>query len=170
MSRAQGFRAAAVVAGLTFLVVLANASGAAGRTSADVRVACAGSSVKMVCYHVQMRRQSGLAPLRRSYRLDRAARLKADRMIRCHRFTHEPCGDSFVRTFRLAGYVPWRGGWAVGENLASGWETPWGAFQGLMHSPTHRANILDRSFREIGVSARQSPWGPLWVVEYGRHW
>jgi uncharacterized protein YkwD len=123
----------------------------------------------MVCYHLQARRQFGLAPLRRSSRLDRAARLKADRIVRCHRFTHEPCGDSFVRPFRLVGYVPWRGGWFVGENLAYGFQTPWAAFQALMHSPKHRENILAGTFREIGVSERQSPWGPLWVLEYGRH-
>ena len=124
----------------------------------------------MVCYHVRTRIQAGLAKLHRSARLDQAARLKAVRIIHCHRFTHYPCGDSFLRPFRQAGYVPWRGGWAVGENLACGWVTPWGAFRGLMRSPTHRENILDRSFRDIGVAMAPSLWGPLWVVEYGRRW
>jgi uncharacterized protein YkwD len=158
------------VVGTATLALLSSASGAAGRVSSSgAQAACVGMTRKMVCYHEQVRRQFGLALLRRSPRLDRAARLKADRIIRCHRFTHEPCGDSFVRPFRLVGYVPWRGGWLVGENLAYGFHTPWAAFDALMHSPKHRENILTGTFREIGVSECQSRWGPLWVLEYGRH-
>jgi uncharacterized protein YkwD len=151
-------------------VLLSGASGAGGGVSqSQVRAACAGLTSKMVCYHEQARRQYSLALLQRSTRLDRAARLKADRIVHCRRFTHQPCGDSFVRPFRLVGYIPWRSGWFVGENLAYGFGTPWAAFDGLMHSPRHRENILGRTFREIGVAERRSPWGPLWVLEYGRH-
>jgi uncharacterized protein YkwD len=169
VSGKQGLRAAGAVAIVT-LALLSSASGAAGRVSAsEAFAACAGTTLKMVCYHDRQRRRLGLAPLRRSPRLDRAARLKAARIIRCHRFTHEPCGDSFVRPFRLVGYVPWQSGWLVGENLAYGFHTPWAAFDALMHSPKHRENILESTFREIGVAERTSPWGPLWVLEYGCH-
>jgi uncharacterized protein YkwD len=124
----------------------------------------------MVCYHRQIRKRAGLPPLRVSRLLQRAALLKERRMVRCHRVTHEPCGEAFERPFTLAGYLPWRGSWIVGENLAWGWGSPWEAFQGLMHSPAHRANILRRSFRDIGVWQGRSPWGPLWVLEYGHRW
>jgi uncharacterized protein YkwD len=153
------------------LVLLAGAQGASAReSSATVRAACAGSDDKMLCYHRQVRQRAGLPPLRGSRVLARAALLKARRMLRCRRLTHEPCGDPFERPFKLAGYIPRYGSWIVGENLAWGWETPWHAFQGLMRSPTHRANILRRSFRELGVWQGRSPWGPLWVLEYGRRW
>jgi uncharacterized protein YkwD len=45
--------------------------------------------------------------------------------------------------------------WSVGENLL--WSSPdvdaLGAMQLWMHSPEHRANILDPRWREIGISA-----------------
>ena len=124
----------------------------------------------MVCYHRETRLRSGLRALRESRDLDRAAMLKARRILRCRRIAHEPCGTPFERSFRRAGYLPWGGSWVIGENLAWGWGSPWEAFIGLMRSPTHRANILRRSFREVGIWQGRSPWGPLWVLEYGHRW
>lgn len=165
------FWAVALAAGLASLVLLAGAQGAETRASyANVQAACAGSSKKMLCYHSQIRRRSGLPLLRGNRKLNRAALLKERRIVRCRRITHEPCGEAFDRAFRLAGYLPWGGSWVVGENLAWGWQSSWEAFQGLMRSPTHRANILRRSYREIGVWQGRSPWGPLWVLEYGHRW
>jgi uncharacterized protein YkwD len=171
MGSGTRLRAGLAVAGTAALLLLPSTQGAPGRTSySSVQAACANASAKMLCYHRQTRRQAGLRTLSRNLRLDRAARLKERRIIRCHRITHQPCGDSFDRQFGLAGYLPWPGSWIVGENLAWGYGTPWEAFQGLMHSPTHRANILRRSFRELGVAQSGSPWGPLWVLEYGHRW
>src|SRR5438876_7881700 len=79
--------------------------------------ACASPIERMICYHEQVRRRQGLAPLGRSAALDRSARLKGDRILHCRVFEHQPCGDSFIRTFRLAGYLPWQGSWIIGENL-----------------------------------------------------
>jgi uncharacterized protein YkwD len=74
-----------------------------------------------------------------------------------------------VRPFYTARYVAADGSAIVGENLAWGWSTAWIAFDALMHSPSHRANILDTDFRDVGVHVtRRSPWGPLWVIHYGR--
>jgi len=149
---------------------LALSSGSAGAAQAPARAAtCTGAELAlMVCYHEQARRRQGLPLLRRSARLDQAARLKARLIVRCHRFEHDACGHAFMYVFYLAGYLPSNAGWLVGENLAYGWRAPYGAFAGLMHSPKHRENILEPSFREIGLCERPSPWGPLWVVEYGR--
>jgi uncharacterized protein YkwD len=153
------------------LVLLGGAEGAHVHVwYASAEAACQGSSHKMLCYHREARRRAGLPLLRENGRLDRAALLKQRRIVRCRRITHEPCGDPFDRPFSLAGYLPWRGSWVIGENLAWGWGSPWGAFQGLMRSPAHRANILRRSFRELGVRQSRSPWGLLWVLEYGHRW
>ena|SRR6266550_1058618 len=162
---------AVVAAGVAALALLPSAFATARPLpQTDASATCAGPIEKMICYHEQVRRRHGLGPLRRSAALDRSARLKGDRILRCRVFAHQPCGDSFIRTFRLAGYLPWQGGWIIGENLASGFLTPWGAFEGFMHSPHHRENILNPEFRQIGVYESSSPWGPLWVVEFGNRW
>ncbi len=62
-------------------------------------------------------------------------------------------GD-FVGRIRSARYLRGARGWTVGENIAWGsWDyaTPASIVDGWMHSPGHRANILHRAFREIGV-------------------
>lgn len=38
-----------------------------------------------------------------------------------------------------------------GENIAKGFSNDLDAFNAFMHSPTHRANILDSKFTHIGV-------------------
>jgi uncharacterized protein YkwD len=133
----------------------------------SVRSTCAQSSHKMLCYHNQTRRIAGLPALGGGWRLYYAAQLKRTRIIRCGRPSHEPCGDSLVRPFYQAHYLPTTCRWLVGENLAWGWSTAWAAFNALMQSPTHRANILDRTFRTFGSSHSASPWGRLWVIHYG---
>lgn len=65
--------------------------------------------------------------------------------------------------------------WSVGENIAYGTGTlgtPKAIVDAWMHSPGHRANILDRSFREIGLGVRLgSPVGSdgaTYVHNFGR--
>lgn len=38
-----------------------------------------------------------------------------------------------------------------GENLAKGFKSPWAAIDGLLHSPPHRANILNPAFKRVGI-------------------
>jgi uncharacterized protein YkwD len=137
---------------------------------ASVRSACPGNGPStMVCYHRQTRALAHVSKLRRNGRLDRSTALKATRIVRCRQHRHNPCGDEWVRPFYTARYVAADGSAIVGENLAWGWSTAWMAFDALMHSPSHRANILDTDFRDVGVHVtRRSPWGPLWVIHYGR--
>src|SRR4051812_27692701 len=107
--------------GLASLVVLAGASSQpANAAYSSTKAACAGAGQKMLCYHREVRQRAGLPLLRVSHRLDRAALLKERRILRCRSIAHEPCGESFERSFRLAGYLPWGGSWIVGENLAWG--------------------------------------------------
>jgi uncharacterized protein YkwD len=161
--------AGAVVAGIASLVVLLSAQRAPAHTwYAGVRTACAGSTAKMRCYHGLTRQRAGLHGLRWHRRLRRAAQLKSDRIIMCRQLSHRPCGDAFVRPFYRAGYLPWPRSWLVGENLAWSWRSAWGAFHALMHSSSHRANILNPAFRDIGIWQGPSPWGILWIVHYGR--
>ncbi|MFF2196746.1 CAP domain-containing protein [Streptomyces sp. NPDC058157] len=60
-----------------------------------------------------------------------------------------------------AGY-PWQ---AYGENVAYGYGTPEQVMEGWMNSPGHRRNILDCSYREIGIGLAQP--GQYWTQDFG---
>ena len=56
----------------------------------------------------------------------------------------------------------------IGENLAAGQETAADVMRVWMESPTHRDNILEPSFKDIGIAVRSLGGETLyWVVEFG---
>lgn len=105
--------------------------------------------------------------------LSRSSVLKAAKIRRCG-FSHTPCGAPFVQTFQQAGYF--RGAQAVGENLAWGQADLGSALNTLkawLASPPHRANLLSRRWRDVGIAfARGQIFGrpgvSLWVLQLGR--
>ena len=92
-----------------------------------------------------VRTSNGVPPLRVGRALTRAARSHSADMARRGYFDH----GAFVRRLRAFGVqAPY-----IGENLASGTQ-PLGAaaiVQMWIASPPHRQNLLDRSFRRVGV-------------------
>ncbi|GAA0300481.1 hypothetical protein GCM10010302_43820 [Streptomyces polychromogenes] len=52
-----------------------------------------------------------------------------------------------------------------GENVAYGYSTPAQVMEGWMNSPGHRRNILDCSYREIGIGLAQP--GQYWTQDFG---
>jgi uncharacterized protein YkwD len=77
-------------------------------------------------------------------------------MVQKGYFSHDSAnGNSFWK--RIASFYGYRGyrNWSVGENLL--WSspdlTPAGGLRMWMTSPEHRANLLDRGWREVGLSA-----------------
>jgi hypothetical protein len=59
---------------------------------------------------------------------------------------------------------------SVGENIAYGYSTPSAVMNGWMNSSGHRANILNSSFRVIGVSAAATSNGTLyWTQDFGSY-
>jgi uncharacterized protein YkwD len=159
----------AIVAAVVLSPALNPGQAKADQWYSSVRSACRHSISTMLCYHVRTRALAHIPKLQRSEPLYRSAELKAARIERCNQHRHDPCGDDWVQPFYTAGYLPSRGAWAVGENIAWGWANAWQAFNALMHSPSHRANILDPRFRDVGVQpVRRSAWGSLWVIHYGR--
>src|SRR3954451_16311324 len=88
-----------------------------------------------------------------------APRAPARDMARRNYFAH---GD-FVGRIKAARYLKGARGYALGENIAWGsWDyaTPANIVDGWMHSPGHRANILNGRFHEIGLGiARGAPVG-----------
>jgi uncharacterized protein YkwD len=98
----------------------------------------------------------GLRPLALSPGLSAAARQHSAEMAVHGYFEHSSAdGTSFDR--RIARYYPIGRFhyWQVGENLV--YESPdLGASEAVnmwMHSPPHRANLLSRAWRQIGLSA-----------------
>jgi uncharacterized protein YkwD len=68
-----------------------------------------------------------------------------------------PSGTTFVDRILKAGYAKRTDGWSLGENLAWGTgdlSTPAGVMNSWMASPGHKANILKRAYREVGIGIR----------------
>ena len=109
----------------------------------------------VLCLHNQVRAQQGLPALKENAKLDRAALGHSGDMVSEGYFDHTtPGGTSFVDRILAAGYVKRDAGWTLGENLAWGTgdlSTPDGVMNSWMNSPGHKANILKRAYREVGI-------------------
>jgi uncharacterized protein YkwD len=94
-----------------------------------------------------MRARHGLPPLAVDRRLVQSARAHTAWMTRARRLRH---------TSR-----------PVAENIAMGQQTPQEAVRSWMSSSGHRANILSRNHRRIGVSAYSTPDGTVyWTQQF----
>lgn len=106
------------------------------------------------------RAQRGLGPLRWDPALARAAQKHAELMVGQRTLSHQYVGeaDLDIRVAQEGAHFH-----VVAENLAAA-ATPGALEEEWMHSPGHRANILDPRLNEIGVAVvRQG--GYLWAVE-----
>jgi uncharacterized protein YkwD len=112
-----------------------------------------------LCLLNKERSSRGIRKLRDNGRLDLASQRHANDMSRRNYFAH---GD-FVGRIKAARYLKGARGYTLGENIAWGsWDyaTPANIVDGWMHSPGHRANILNPGFHEIGLGvARGAPVG-----------
>jgi uncharacterized protein YkwD len=119
----------------------------------------------IVCLINRVRLHAGRRPLHVNACLDRLAERHARDMVARRYFAHSSArGLSLGQRARTYGYSPRTAQWTVGENLAWG-EGPasralW-VVRAWMRSPEHRANILHRSFRHVGVAAVRGI--PMWI-------
>jgi uncharacterized protein YkwD len=108
-----------------------------------------------LCLLNNARARHGLAKLSLSRKLGRAARGHSADMARRGYFSHNSLsGASFLDRIRRAGYLRRARRWHVGENIAWGvgrLATARAIVRSWMNSPGHRANILNRRFRHVGV-------------------
>jgi uncharacterized protein YkwD len=115
----------------------------------------AAMSSATLCLVNAERTQRGLRPLKANRRLARAATGHAGDMVRRNYFSHDSLsGASFVDRIRRTGYLSGPRAWIVGENLAWGSgdrSSPAAIVRAWMNSPGHRANILQRRFRQVGL-------------------
>lgn len=97
----------------------------------------------------QARQSIGLKPLTESSKLDIAAQMKAQNMIQDNYFNHiSPSGIAPWYWFSEAGYNYKY----AGENLAIGFFESEEVFNAWLNSPSHKANILNPNYTEIGTA------------------
>ncbi len=97
----------------------------------------------------QERTKNNLVPLSINASLNESARRKAGDMFAFDYWAHDsPSGRSPWDFIREVGY----GYRAAGENLAKDFADSGGVVVAWMNSPTHKANIMDPRFTEIGVA------------------
>jgi uncharacterized protein YkwD len=113
---------------------------------------------QMFDLHNRTRTQRGLEPLCVSPYLTQLARARSQDMMNRDYFSHyaPPDDMTVIDQIERSGNPENYG--ALGENISRGGDgtdtdTPAFMFDGLMHSPGHRANILHEEFSEIGVGA-----------------
>ena len=101
-----------------------------------------------------IRASRGRRPLRVSRQLSAAAAFHTNQMGARGFFEHESANgaDFWRRVERFYPALPGRS-WSVGENIVWGSPdlSPQAAVRSWMGSPPHRANILSRQWREIGI-------------------
>jgi uncharacterized protein YkwD len=173
------FALAAVVALAVLLAAAPTASAARACSSANASASQVSKRTLIratLCVLNAERARHKLRPLRLNRKLSRAARRHSRAMARKRFFSHSSRnGASFVDRIRRAGYLAGARSWTVGENIAYGSgarSTPRSIGRAWMSSPPHRANILSRSFRAIGIGiARGIPSGgrgATYTTDFGR--
>ncbi|HVX32497.1 MAG TPA: CAP domain-containing protein [Solirubrobacterales bacterium] len=130
-----------------------------------------------LCLINRVRAHYGLRRLVFNRSLRDAATGHSDSMVAHHYFGHEGPGGSMDSRISRTGYLHRARAFAVGENIGGGpgrrYGSPKAVFEEWMHSPPHRANILDPSYRDVGVGvARGYPTGAgagsaTYTVDFG---
>jgi uncharacterized protein YkwD len=136
----------------------------AGARAGTVSAAALRSAV--LCLVNQQRTSRRLPPLHANARLNLSAQRWTGHMVAAGVFSH---GSDFAARMSAAGYR-WS---AAGENIATGYATPRAVVNGWMHSAGHFRNILDPTFRDLGVGVvarpvrRYASGGATWTQDFG---
>lgn len=99
------------------------------------------------------REANGLRPYTVAYDLTAIARQHSNEMASKGELYHNPNLTTQVQDWQ-----------AVGENVGDG-PTVDDIHTAFMHSPEHRANILDHDFTQVGVGVTVDGNGQVWVTE-----
>jgi uncharacterized protein YkwD len=114
------------------------------------------------------RAKAGLNALSVQEQLREAAQGHSTDMACSNYFSHfAPDGSSGGDRITRTGYK-----WSYfGENIAAGYITPSQVVKAWMDSPSHKANILNKYYVEIGVGyaySYNSAYGSYWTVVFGK--
>ena len=107
------------------------------------------------------RARAGLPTLKLDNRLTQVARAHGVDMAQHNYFAHESQSGKTPFDRMRAYRIPF--GWA-GENLAMSPDEST-AYQALLASPEHLANIMQRHFSKVGIGAVQGPDGEMLFVQ-----
>ncbi|MFE0916464.1 sigma-70 family RNA polymerase sigma factor [Streptomyces nigra] len=132
--------------------------------SAPQQEAPSGTVGQVVALVNKERAAAGCGPLAEDSLLDKSAQAHSADMAARDFFDHtNPDGADPGQRITAAGYR-----WSTyGENIAMGQQTPEAVMESWMNSPGHRANILNCSFKDIGVGVHEGPGGPWWTQNFG---
>ncbi|QHC22942.1 CAP domain-containing protein [Streptomyces sp. GS7] len=135
---------------------------AAPRAPAAVAAPASGIAARVVQLVNQERAKVGCSPLTLNAKLTNAAEAHSTDMADHSNMSHTGSdGSDPGARITNAGYS-WS---SYGENVAYGYDTPESVMAGWMSSPGHKRNILDCSFRDIGVGLAQP--GSYWTQDFG---
>jgi uncharacterized protein YkwD len=156
-------------------ILLLGAGRARAETQTGARCAQAGEAPgeatlhymrsSMLCLINRVRERYGLEPLDYNVDLRRSATGHSNDMVAHDYFSHYgPDGSTLGGRVARAGYLARVNTYFIGENIGGGKGpaagSPIAVFRSWMHSPPHRANILDPSFHDFGVGvSRGYPYG-----------
>lgn len=135
------------------------------RTCVGGKISLKAAEKRMLELHNQKRKSQERRRLCVHPALQKAARDHSQDMIRRDYFGHGNAGKRLKRH----GY-----NWSTyGENIAAdpGSPSPNAIFDLWMKSPTHRPNILNRKFREVGIGlatgSHNGERKTMWTVDFG---
>ena len=139
----------------------AKSAGCAGAGSVTQNSAQLTKTIR--CLHNRIRHAHGLRSLRSKHQLSKAAAGHANDMVRRTYFAHRsPSGTDHMDRLKAVGYGESAPCWSAGENLLSSPVrlSPRQIMKAWMGSPAHRANILQKPWREFGLGiVMTSPTG-----------
>jgi uncharacterized protein YkwD len=133
----------------------ASAATCSGADRSPAQLGQAGVRHATLCLLNQQRAAHGLRRLRADRRLAKAALGHSKDMVAHRYFAHESrSGAPFTARITRTGWTRSRRSYVLGENI--GWgsgtlATPRAMVRAWMHSAPHRANILERRYRVIGI-------------------
>lgn len=153
MRARQGFVVLATVSALASAPQAHACTGTHTKLKADNAAKVAKATVCLINRH---RAKAGLKRMKADRKLRAAAATHSQDMVAQGYFEHDgPSGDTVVTRAQNAGYLKQsQRSWALAENIAygaGGLGTAAAIVRSWMRSEGHRANILTKSFRDIGV-------------------
>nr|WSZ98981.1 CAP domain-containing protein [Streptomyces sp. NBC_00857] len=149
---------------LTAVLVGAVASTALLAAPASVASTAASMRAAVIKLTNAERAKAGCPPLRGNAALHRAAQRQSSDMAEHDFVEHTGTdGSSLANRAEEAGYTGWK---SLAENIAVDQVTAVGAVDSWMNSPGHRMNILNCSFRHIGVGYVERS-GTYWTQDFG---